>query len=161
MDSNSMIESCVHEVYKNGKKTVEKLLKSFGEEMYVTDEKYIDIATAISGTGPTYIYLLAESMIDSGIYLGLSREQTKKLVYQTILGSIKYMIKSEEHPAILRNDITSPGGTSASALYILEKTGFRGIFFAELIIFQNDRKIVQIPLYTSDLRLKVEVWDFS
>ena len=76
---------------------------------------------------PTYLYLLDESMIDSGVHLGLSREKTKEIVYQTILGSIQYTIKSNVHPAILRNDITSPGGTSAEALYILEKNGFRGI----------------------------------
>lgn len=118
---------CSTNLDENDKEIVELLLKSFGKEMYVSNERYIDIATAISGTGPTYLYLLAESMIDSGIHLGLSREQTRELVYQTILGSTKYMIQSEKHPAILRNDITSPGGTSASALYVLEKNGFRGI----------------------------------
>jgi len=107
------------------KEIVKNILNSFGKEIYVENENTIDISTAISGTGPMYTYLLVESMIDAGIHMGLSREKTKKLVYQTVLGSIEYMIDSDIHPAILRNDITSPGGTSANALYILEKEGFR------------------------------------
>jgi len=101
------------------------LLKSFGKEMYVDNENYLDIATAISGTGPTYLYLLAESMIDSGVHLGLSRDKAEELVHQTLLGSTKYLIQSNTHPAILRNHITSPGGTSAEAIAVLEKNGFR------------------------------------
>ena len=107
------------------KKNVKDILNSFGKEICVENENTIDISTAISGTGPMYTYLLVESMIDAGIHMGLSREKTKKLVYQTVLGSIEYMIDSDIHPAILRNDITSPGGTTANALYILEKEGFR------------------------------------
>ena len=64
-------------------------------------------------------------MIDAGIHLGLSRDKTKQLVYQTVLGSIEYLIESDIHPTILRNDITSPGGTTANALHILEKERFR------------------------------------
>jgi len=118
---------CSNQLELDDINVVKSILQSFGKEMYVDDEKYLDIATAVSGTGPTYLYLLAESMIDSGVHLGLSREKTKEIVYQTILGSIQYTINSNVHPAILRNDITSPGGTSAEALYILEKNGFRGI----------------------------------
>jgi pyrroline-5-carboxylate reductase len=101
------------------------LLKSFGKEMYVDNENYLDIATAISGTGPTYLYLLAESMIDSGVHLGLSRDKAEELVHQTLLGSAKHLIQSNTHPAILRNHITSPGGTSAEAIAVLEKNGLR------------------------------------
>ena len=104
---------------------IENLLKSFGKELYVDNEKYIDIATAISGTGPLYSYLLAESMIDSAVFLGLSRDKSTELVYQTLVGSSQYMMQSSDHPAKLRNDITSPGGTTASALQILEISGFR------------------------------------
>ena len=109
----------------SSKLIIENLLKSFGKELYVNDEKYIDIATAISGTGPLYSYLLAESMIDSAVLLGLSRDKSTELVYQTLVGSSQYMMQSSDHPAKLRNDITSPGGTTASALQILENSGFR------------------------------------
>ena len=104
---------------------VKNILKSFGKEIYVENENTIDISTSISGTGPIYTYMLVESMIDAGIHLGLSRDKTKQLVYQTVLGSIEYLIESDIHPTILRNDITSPGGTTANALHILEKEGFR------------------------------------
>ena len=109
----------------NEKNIVKNILKSFGKEIYVENENIIDISTSISGTGPIYTYMLVESMIDSGIHLGLSRDKTKRLVYQTVLGSIEYLIESDIHPTILRNDITSPGGTTANALHILEKEGFR------------------------------------
>lgn len=116
---------CTSNIDKEEEVIVKKILRSFGEEMYLENERFMDVSTALSGTGPMYTYLLVESMIDTGIQMGLSREKTKKLVYQTVLGSIEYMIKSDYHPAILRNEITSPGGTSADALYILEKKGFR------------------------------------
>ena len=83
------------------------------------------MATALSGTGPAYVFLFAESMIDSGVHMGLSREKAKILTYQTIFGSIQYAMVSDIHPAILRNQITSPAGTTASALQVLEKNSFR------------------------------------
>lgn len=110
---------------KKEEERVREFLKSFGKEMKVENEKFIDISTALSGSGPIYTYLLIESMIDTGIHMGLSREKSKILVHQTILGSIKYIIETDEHPTILRNDITSPGGTTAEALCILEKERFR------------------------------------
>lgn len=106
-------------------KHVQEFLQSFGKEIKVDDEKFIDIATALSGSGPIYTYLLIESMIDTGVHMGLSREKAKILVYQTILGSIQYIIETDEHPTILRNDISSPGGTTVEALHILEKERFR------------------------------------
>jgi pyrroline-5-carboxylate reductase len=103
----------------------QQILRSLGEEIYVEEEIYIDMATAVSGTGPAYIFLFLEAMIDAGVHLGLPRRITEKMVTQTIKGSIAYYDQNTSHPARLRNQVTSPGGTSATALYYLEKMGFR------------------------------------
>jgi pyrroline-5-carboxylate reductase len=95
--------------------------------MYVDDESYIDMATSISGSGPAYIFMLMESMIDAGVHMGFPREKAQTLVYQTMLGSTLYAMESKEHPAILRNRVTSPSGTTASALYELENGRFRTV----------------------------------
>lgn len=96
-------------------------------QMYVDDESYIDMATSISGSGPAYIFMLMESMIDAGVHMGFPRDKAQILVYQTMLGSTLYAMESKEHPAILRNRVTSPSGTTASALYELESGKFRTV----------------------------------
>jgi pyrroline-5-carboxylate reductase len=95
--------------------------------MYVDDESFIDMATSISGSGPAYIFMLMESMIDAGVHMGFPRDKATTLVYQTMLGSTLYAMESKEHPAILRNAVTSPSGTTASALYELENGRFRTV----------------------------------
>ena len=101
------------------------LLQALGEEIAVEDEDYLDMATALSGTGPAYVYLFMEAMIDAGVHMGFPRRIAERLVTQTIRGSLLYYEHSPRHPARLRNEVTSPGGTSAAALYYLEKAGFR------------------------------------
>jgi pyrroline-5-carboxylate reductase len=103
-------------------------LGAMGETLYVGDENYLDMATAINGTGPSYVFLLMEAMIDAGVHLGFSRQDSQNLVLQTLRGSIEYAFASKLHPAQLRNQVTSPGGTSAAALYHLEKGGLRTMF---------------------------------
>ena len=107
------------------KEVASKILQTFGEEVFVDDEGYLDMATALSGTGPAYVFLFMESMIDAGVHMGFPRRIAEKLVVQTIRGSTEFYLQNHEHPARLRNDVTSPGGTSAEALYYLEKAGFR------------------------------------
>lgn len=107
---------------------VAKVLGAFGHEHMVDDEKYLDMATALSGSGPAYVLLLMESMIDAGVHFGFPRAVATKLVLQTVKGTAIYASSSEAGQAnatALRADITSPGGTTASALYSLEKGGFR------------------------------------
>ncbi len=101
------------------------LLGALGTEIYVDDEKYIDMATAVSGSGPAYIFLLMETMIDAAVRCGLPRHLAKKLVIDTALGSVEYAKQIGEHLASLRDDVTSPAGTSAEAVYTLEEAGFR------------------------------------
>jgi pyrroline-5-carboxylate reductase len=91
----------------------------------VDDEKFVDMSTSISGSGPAYIFMLMEAMIDAGVHMGFPRETATKLCYQTLLGSTLYAMETGEHPAILRNMVTSPAGTTASAIYELENGKFR------------------------------------
>ena len=103
------------------------ILQTMGLEMYVDDEDALDMATAVSGTGPTYVFLLMEALVDAAVHLGFSRRQARTLVTQTVLGSVKFAEHSNLHLAQLRNMVTSPGGTSAEAIYQLEKGGMRTI----------------------------------
>jgi pyrroline-5-carboxylate reductase len=101
------------------------ILGSLGKEIYVEDEDYLDMATALSGTGPAYVFLFMEAMVDSGVHLGFPRRIAEELVVQTIKGAVAYYESHPRHMARLKNQVTSPGGTSAEALYYLEKAGFR------------------------------------
>jgi pyrroline-5-carboxylate reductase len=105
----------------------EAILSAFGEYVQVDDEDYLDMATALSGTGPAYVFLFMEALIDAGVHLGFPRHIAEKLVVQTMRGSVSYATQSLRHPARLRNQVTSPGGTSAEALYHLEKGGLRTV----------------------------------
>ncbi len=103
------------------------ILQALGKELYMEDEKFLDMATAVSGTGPTYVFLVMEAMIDAAVHLGFPRHIAYELVTETMRGSIVYAMKSGKHPAELRNMVTSPGGTSAEALYQLEKGSLRTV----------------------------------
>jgi len=109
------------------KEAAQKILAALGEEVFLEEEYYLDMATALSGTGPAYVFLFMEAMVDAGVHLGFPRRIAERLVAQTVRGSVDYYQQSDNpvHLARLRNQVTSPGGTSASALYYLEKAGFR------------------------------------
>lgn len=104
-----------------------EVLRALGEELFVEDEGYLDMATALSGTGPAYVFLFMEALIDAGVHMGFSRRVAERLVLQTMQGSIAFARQSSLHPAELRNMVTSPGGTSAEALYQLDKGGLRTV----------------------------------
>lgn len=95
--------------------------------MFVDDESFIDMSTSISGSGPAYIFLLMEAMIDAGVHMGFSRDTATILTHHTLLGSTKFAMETGEHPAVLRNSVTSPAGTTASAIYELENGKFRTV----------------------------------
>ena len=105
----------------------QQILAALGDDIYVDEESFLDKATALSGTGPAYVYLFMEAMVDAGVHLGFPRRVAEQLVVQTVRGSVDYYSHpdSESHLSRLRNQVTSPGGTSAEALYYLEKAGFR------------------------------------
>lgn len=103
------------------------ILEAMGKELYVDHEDALNMATAVSGTGPTYVFLLAEALVDAAVHLGFSRRDARLIVLETLKGSVDYAIQSDLHLAQLRNMVTSPGGTSAEAIYQLEKGGMRTI----------------------------------
>ena len=106
---------------------VRAFLSGLGEEEFVTHENELDMATALSGTGPAYAFLFMEAMVDAGVHLGFSRRVAFRLVIETLRGSVEYAAQSPEHLAKLRNHVTSPGGTTAEACYQLEKGGLRTV----------------------------------
>lgn len=119
--------TCAEKVTNEQKGQVKLLLSALGKELYVETENQIDMATSLSATGPTYIFMLMEALTDAGVHLGFSREVSKELVQQTMLGSTLFAMESHKHPAELRNMVTSPGGTSAAAIYEMEKGSMRTV----------------------------------
>ena len=114
-------------VNETQRQQAEQMLLALGEAIWVEEESYLDMATALSGTGPAYVFLFIEALIDAGVHLGFSRRIAEQLVLQTLEGSLAIARTSARHPATLRNMVTSPGGTSAEALYQLEKGGLRTV----------------------------------
>ena len=112
-------------VSESQKEQAQKILSALGEDVFVEDEYYLDMATALSGSGPAYVYMFMEAMIDAGVHMGFPRRISEKLVVQTMRGSVNFYEKNDVHVAALRNQVTSSGGTSAEALYYLEKAGMR------------------------------------
>jgi pyrroline-5-carboxylate reductase len=106
---------------------IQAIFGALGREMHVEEERMIDMATALSATGPTYTFLVMEALIDAGVHMGFSRHVAEELVLQTMLGSVLFARESRKHPAELRNMVTSPGGTSAEAIYQMEKGGLRTV----------------------------------
>jgi len=119
--------TCTHGVTDAERQQIKALLTALGKELYVETENMIDMATSLSATGPTYIFMVMEALTDAGVHLGFSREMSKELVQETMLGAVLFAMESNKHPAELRNMVTSPGGTSADAIYQMEKGGLRTV----------------------------------
>jgi pyrroline-5-carboxylate reductase len=115
------------EVTEEQRAQARSLLRSLGMEMAVDDERLVAMATAVSGTGPTYVFLVMEALIDSAVHLGFPRHVAHDLVIETLEGSTFFAKSSGKHPAELRNMVTSPGGTSAAALHELESGRLRTV----------------------------------
>jgi len=115
------------DVSEEQREMTRQILGALGEQVFVEEETYLDMATALSGTGPAYVFLFMEAMVDAGVHLGFPRRIAEQLVAQTVRGSVDYYTRRDDpvHLARLRNEVTSPGGTTATALYYLEKAGFR------------------------------------
>ncbi len=119
--------TCTEAVVETERGHVREILAALGKELFVETENMIDMATSLSATGPTYIFMVMEALTDAGVHLGFSRDMAKELVQETMLGSVKFAIESHKHPAELRNMVTSPGGTSAEAIYQMEKGTLRTV----------------------------------
>jgi pyrroline-5-carboxylate reductase len=115
------------EVSEAQEREVGAMLEALGKTMRVENERQIDMATALSATGPTYIFLVMEALVDAGVHMGFSRHVAQDLVQQMMLGSVLFAKESKKHPAELRNMVTSPGGTSAEAIYQMEKGSLRTV----------------------------------
>ena len=116
------------------------IVAALGRQLFVEEERFLDMATAISGSGPAYVFLMMEALIDAAVHLGFSRDAARELVVQTIRGSAIYAEQQPVHPAELRNRVTSPGGTSADALYQLEKGGFRTVM-SDAVLAAYERSV--------------------
>jgi pyrroline-5-carboxylate reductase len=114
-------------VTEEQRRRVRAVLRALGEELWADEEKYVDMATALSGTGPTYVFLMMEALIDAGVHMGFPRRIAEQIVLQTVAGSVAFARDSGKHMAELRNMVTSPGGTSAEAIYQMEKGGLRTV----------------------------------
>ena len=119
--------TCDENVTEEERAQVRHLLSALGKELFVETENMIDMATSLSATGPTYIFMVMEALTDAGVHLGFSRDLAKELVQETMLGAVKFAMASHKHPAELRNMVTSPGGTSAEAIYQMEKGTLRTV----------------------------------
>lgn len=108
------------------------ILRAMGREVYVEDEKYLDMATALSGSGPGFVFLLIEAFVDAGVHVGFKRPVAEMLALQTFIGSAKYAEATGKHLAQLRNEVTSPAGTTAAGLMALEASGIRGALIAAI-----------------------------
>ncbi len=133
------------------------ILRAMGVEMYVKHEDALDMATAVSGTGPTYVFLLMEALVDAAVHLGFSRTEARKIVLQTVIGSAKFAEQSDRHLAELRNMVTSPGGTSAEAIYQMEKGGMRTVLSkAVWAAYQKSRRLGERAAQPIEAPLKVD-----
>ncbi|MCU0304791.1 MAG: pyrroline-5-carboxylate reductase [Thermoanaerobaculales bacterium] len=110
-----------------GRRKVRAILSALGAEEFVTHEAELDMATALSGTGPAYVFLFMEALVDAGVHMGFSRRVAERLVFETVLGAAEFAKGAPEHLAKLRNQVTSPGGTSAAAQYELERGRLRTV----------------------------------
>ena len=100
---------------------------------FITEEKQLDAVTGLSGSGPAFVFLFIEALIDAGVHVGLSHEDAHQLAVQTVLGASKIIDQSGEHPAIWKSRVTTPAGTTAAGLFELEQGRFRSIVNAAVI----------------------------
>ncbi len=117
-----------NDISEEQKNQVEQIFSAVGKTR-VVPESQLDAVTALSGCGPAYVYTMIEAMVDAGCAQGLPREVAKELVVATFLGASQMVAESSEHPAQLRDKVTSPGGVTISALHVLEQKGLRGILW--------------------------------
>ena len=114
-------------VAEQGRTRVKALLSALGTDEFVTHENELDMATALSGTGPAYAFLFMEALVDAGVHMGFSRRVASRLVFETLAGAVEFAAQSPDHLAKLRNQVTSPGGTTAEACYHLERGRLRTV----------------------------------
>jgi len=132
------------EVTDEHKKTAGAILGAMGKEFYVSDEGMLDMATAVSGSGPAYLFYFIEAMTDAAVKIGLPREMVKEMVLGTVLGSSHLIAQSGKEPAELRKMVTSPGGTTAEAIQTFEKGNFSNLVYQAIkAAYEKSQKLGQ------------------
>ena len=117
--------------------TAQKIFNACGTSL-VMDERHLDAVTGVSGSGPAYVALFIEALADAGVHVGLPRTDAQKLATHTVLGAAMMLAETQEHPAVLKNRVTTPGGTTAAGLHALEKGGLRATL-TEAILAATER----------------------
>lgn len=130
------------EVNQHQNELAKSILSALGSEIYVNSEKYLDMATAISGSGPAYFFLIVEALIDAGVHIGLPRNIAEQLVTETAIGSARTVKVTAKHPAELRNMVTSPGGTTTEGILQLEMGGLRSLLLRAVIAAYDKAKAI-------------------
>jgi pyrroline-5-carboxylate reductase len=130
------------EVTEAAQGEVAAIFQAMGRQEYVGDERYIDMATGVSGSGPAFVFLFIEAFADAAVYVGFGRELATEMALQTILGSAKLAQASGKHPAELRAMVTSPGGTTAEGLRALEEGGLRAAVLNAVDAAYNKSKLL-------------------
>jgi pyrroline-5-carboxylate reductase len=128
------------QVTEEQRQSVRGLLAAIGRERYVAEEKKIDMATALSGSGPAYVFMFVEAMVEGGVLIGLSRAEAEEMALQTVYGSALYALKSGQPAGVLRGQVTSPAGTTAAGLLELERGSLRASVI-EAVRAAHDRAI--------------------
>jgi pyrroline-5-carboxylate reductase len=128
------------EVSEDQKETAKSILQTIGREIYFDEEKYLDMVTSVSGSGPAYYFYFVESLTEAGVKVGFPRETAYELVLQTLIGAGKLMRESGTDPADLRKMVTSKGGTTAAAFDVLEEGGFKDLVARALMAAYNRSK---------------------
>ena len=133
------------EVTSQQKKTAGIILGAMGKEFYVGDEGWLDIATAVSGSGPAYLFYFIEAMIDAAVKIGLPPDMAKEMVIGTVLGAGHLVAQSGKEPTELRRMVTSPGGTTAEAIATFEKGGFSDLVYQAIkAAYEKSQKLGQV-----------------
>lgn len=112
-------------VTQEDREHAQAILGAMGHAIFASEEIYLDMATGLSGSGPGFVFMFVEAMIDAGVHIGFSRHEARQLVLQTIEGSVELLRQTGAHPADLRDRVTSPAGTTAAGNFVLEERGFR------------------------------------
>jgi pyrroline-5-carboxylate reductase len=137
-----VVWTAVDAVSEKQRKQATAILQSMGLAIYVHEEKQLDMATAVNGSGPAYVFLFMEAMIDAAVRLGFSWPVARQLVLQTVLGSVLYARQTDVHLAELRNQVTTPAGTTAEALHELEKGALRVVINEAIqAAYQQSRRL--------------------
>ena len=124
------------------RQAVGSILGTLGQELEVEEEKYMDMATALSASGPAYVFLFIESLIDAGVCMGMTRDMASKLSLQTVTGSARLVQESGRRPAELREMVSSPGGTTVEALKVLEEGEFRATLINAIVAaYEKSRRL--------------------